>query len=124
MVCGDHRHLHARQGHTTHPPIICLLVSDISRFRLGEESLRLEWVAIDAARVAQNILLFCVSVDLVARPRASMDKQKIKELLRRKDRQYLILNILSPIEKTSKHHVPYPYAIQYVDMDATRPRFL
>jgi nitroreductase len=69
------------------------LVSDISRFRIGEDALKLEWAAIDTGIVAQNILLFCTSIDMVGRPRAFMDKDTIKELLKLNDKQYPILNI-------------------------------
>jgi nitroreductase len=68
-------------------------VSDISRFRIGEETVKLEWAAIDAGIVAQNILLFCTSIDMVGRPRAFMNKESIKELLKLNEKQYPVLNI-------------------------------
>ena len=73
-------------------PLICLLVSDISRFKFGEDSLKLEWAAADAGIVSENISIFCASVGFATRPRASMDKQKLRKLLGLKETQYLMLN--------------------------------
>ncbi len=74
------------------PPLFCVLVSDISRFSRGNDSTRLVWAAEDAGIVSQNISLFCASVGLSTRPRATMDQSKLREVLKLKDSQYLILN--------------------------------
>ena len=79
-------------GPTTPAPIQLILVSDISRFRMGEAALKLEWAALDTGIVSQNISLFCAGTGLGTRPRASMDKAKIKELLKLSDTQYPLLN--------------------------------
>ena len=79
-------------------PVQIILVSDISRFRMGETPLKLEWAAIDTGIVSQNISLFCAATGLATRPRASMSREKIKELLRLSDTQYPLLN----------HPVGYP----------------
>jgi SagB-type dehydrogenase family enzyme len=93
VVKGDFRPLVAdRQEDVANAPVICLLVSDISRFRTGEEVQRLNWAAIDAGTVSQNISLFCASVGIGTRPRATMDQEKIREVLKLKDSQHLILN--------------------------------
>jgi hypothetical protein len=42
--------------------------------------------------VSQNISLFCAATGLKTRPRASMDKEKLKGLLKLKDTQYVLLN--------------------------------
>lgn len=90
---GDHRSLFFRQPNTPIPPIVLLLVSDISRFTRGDEAQKTEWAAIDAGIVAQNILLFCTSIEMVGIPRVSMNKEHIRALLRLKDSQLPILNI-------------------------------
>lgn len=77
---------------TLSAPIILLLVSDISRFRSGAQELKLEWAAIDTGIVSQNISLFCAATGLGTRPRASMDRQKIRELLKLKETQFPLLN--------------------------------
>ena len=90
---GDNRKIFSREETNNHPPIIFLLVSDISRFSRGEYSQKLEWAAIDAGIVAQNILLFATSIDMVGRPRAGMNKELIKELLNLNETQFPLLNI-------------------------------
>ena len=90
---GDYRKLVAdRQENFAKAPVICLLVSDISRFRNGGDSLKLAWAAFDAGIVSQNISVFCASVGLATRPRASMDQQKLREIMKLKDSQRLMLN--------------------------------
>ncbi len=90
---GDHRALVVgRQAYVASAPIICLLVSDISRFPSGEKDQRLKNAAIDAGIVSQNIAIFCASAGLATRPRASMDQQKLREILKLNENQYLILN--------------------------------
>ena len=59
---------------------------------LTVDDLKYEWGAIDAGIVSQNISLFCAATGLKTRPRASMDKEKVKELLKLKDTQYVLLN--------------------------------
>jgi nitroreductase len=73
-------------------PVQLILVSDISRFRMGETAGKLEIAALDTGLVSQNINLFCAGTGLATRPRASMDKAKIKELLKLSDTQYPLLN--------------------------------
>ncbi len=77
---------------SSNPPIQIILVSDSERFRMGSPELRYEWGAIDAGIVSQNISLFCAATGLKTRPRASMDKEKIKTLLNLKDTHYVLLN--------------------------------
>lgn len=93
VVKGDNRKIFSSTETETLPSLLLLLVSDISRFRIGEETVKLEWAAIDAGIVAQNILLFCTSIDMVGRPRAFMNKESIKELLKLNEKQYPVLNI-------------------------------
>ena len=92
-VEGDHRDLIAgSQTFVMEAPFICLLVSDISRFNVGEKPLKLNWGAMDAGIVSQNINLFCAATGLVTRPRASMDVEKITKLLSLSETQYPMLN--------------------------------
>jgi len=73
-------------------PVVLLLVSDISRFRAGTQELKLEWAAIDTGIVSQNISIFCAAIELGTRPRASMDRDKLRSLLQLRDTQYPLLN--------------------------------
>jgi len=81
-------------------PIQLILVSDISRFSRGEQALKLEWANIDTGIVSQNISLFCAATGLATRPRAGMNKDLIRSLLKLKETQFPILN----------HPVGYPKA--------------
>jgi SagB-type dehydrogenase family enzyme len=93
IIDGDYRKLIAgKQENFAKAPLFCLLVSDISRFKFGEDSLKLMWAANDAGIVSQNISLFCASVGLATRPRAWMDQKELRELLKLKKSQYLMLN--------------------------------
>jgi SagB-type dehydrogenase family enzyme len=93
VIEDDYRNLIAgRQEAVANVPVICLLVSDISRFTVGKDSLKLFWAAADAGIVSQNISIFCASVGLATRPRASMDQQKLRQILKLTDTQYLMLN--------------------------------
>jgi nitroreductase len=76
----------------SNPPIQIILVSDVSRFKFGPQELKPEWGAIDAGIVSQNISLFCAATGIKTRPRASMDKEKITNLLKLNDAQYVFLN--------------------------------
>jgi hypothetical protein len=76
----------------SNPPIQIILISASERFRMGPQELKYEWGAIDAGIVSQNISLFCAATGIKTRPRASMDKEKIKELLKLTDTQYVFLN--------------------------------
>ncbi|MCX6555027.1 MAG: nitroreductase family protein [Candidatus Aminicenantes bacterium] len=74
------------------PPVQIILVSDPERFRRGTPELKLEWGALDAGIVSQNISLFCAATGLKTVPRASMDKDKIKYLLKLADTLNIFLN--------------------------------
>jgi len=82
----------APSGPQSQPPVQIVLVSDISRFRMGETAQKLEWAALDTGIVSQNIALFCAATGLGTRPRASLAKDTIKELLKLSDTQYPMLN--------------------------------
>jgi len=93
IVGGDHRDLVAgRQENFAKAPILCLLVSDISKFKSGADSTKLILAAEDAGIVSQNISIFCASVGFDTRPRATMDQPKLRELLKLKASQRLMLN--------------------------------
>jgi nitroreductase len=48
--------------------------------------------AYDAGIVSQNISIFCASIDFDTRVRATMDQEKLREILKLKDSQHLMLN--------------------------------
>ncbi len=85
-------------GPPTVAPVLLVLVSDLSRFRGGSPELKVEWGALDAGIVSQNIALFCAGTGLVTRPRAGMNKEKLASLLKLTETQRAYLN----------HPVGYP----------------
>jgi len=85
-------------GQPSPAPVQLILVSDASRFERGTPELKYEWGAIDTGLVSQNIALFCAGTGLATRPRASISKDRIKELLKLKETQHPFLN----------HPVGYP----------------
>ena len=90
---GDHRALVAgSQVNFAVAPLFCVMVSDFSRFTREEDSLKLVWAAFDAGIVSQNISIFCASIGLDTRVRAWMDQEKLREILKLKDSQHLMLN--------------------------------
>lgn len=74
------------------PPVEIVLVSDGDRFTRGDPERKFEWGALDAGIVSQNISLFCAATGLKTRPKASMDKARIKELLKLTEAQVVFLN--------------------------------
>ena len=93
VIEGDYRNLVAeKQVHVAKAPVMCVLVSDISKFRFGTDSVKFTWAAEDAGIVSQNISLFCAAAGLATRPRAWMDQQGLRKLLKLKESQYLMLN--------------------------------
>ena len=93
VVAGDQRILAAgSQVGVAKAPAILLLVSDISRFKWPDESMKLDAAAKDAGIVSQNINVFCAGIGLYTRPRGTMDQAKIREVLKLKDSQHPMLN--------------------------------
>jgi SagB-type dehydrogenase family enzyme len=92
IVAGDQRLLAAgSQENVAKAPVILLMVSDISRFRLSE-AMKLENAAKDAGIVSQNINIFCAGTGLITRTRGSMDLVRLKSVLNLKDTQHPMLN--------------------------------
>jgi len=89
-------------GPQTQAPVLIILVSDVSRFDRGPREMaldaKLRMAALDTGIVSQNIGLFCAGTGLATRPRAGMNTEAIKTLLKLKDTQYPLLN----------HPVGYP----------------
>jgi nitroreductase len=82
-----------RPGGETNAPILIFLVSDISRFRMAPDEVKLQWASIDTGIVYQNIALFCAAVGLSARPRALFAEDQVRDFMKLKDTQHPILNI-------------------------------
>jgi nitroreductase len=85
-----------RQGPAAAPPspapVQLILISDTSRFSRGTPEQKYEWACIDTGIVSQNISLFCAATGLATRPRASINKDLARILLKLKEAQFPILN--------------------------------
>ncbi len=100
ITTGDYRQQVAgRQANFSGAPLFCVLVSDISRFKTGSDSLKLQWAAMDAGIVSQNIGIFCAGTGFATHPRVTMDAQKLNEILKLKPSQFLMLNNLVAYKK-------------------------
>jgi len=93
VVSGDLRGLvAANQVEFAKAAVILVMVSDISRFKSGDDATKLSLAAFDAGIVSQNISVFCAGAGLSTRPRAWMDLVKLRGVLQLKDSQHLMLN--------------------------------
>ncbi|MDR2130653.1 MAG: SagB/ThcOx family dehydrogenase [Odoribacteraceae bacterium] len=93
VVSGDLRPvLAAGQEFVKKVPVVLLIVSDYSRFRMGNTEMARLWGAMDGGIVSQNINIFCAAVGLSTVPRAYMDQAKLKEILSLKETQMPVLN--------------------------------
>lgn len=93
VVSGDQRGLAAgRQAEFAKAAAILVMVSDISKFKSGDDKMKLGLAAYDAGIVSQNISVFCAGVGFSTRPRATMDIEKMRSVLQLKDTQFPMLN--------------------------------
>lgn len=94
---GDCRSLMAggkagfKQVFAQEAPVSLLMVIDLERFgQQSEQAIRMGCV--DAGNVSENINLYCQSVGLATVPRATMDTEGIRALLKLSDKQIPIMN--------------------------------
>lgn len=97
VIAGNHIPMIKGRGFDN-ASVFLLLVSDISRFRTGDDATRLGLSYMDGGIVSENISLFCAGAGLATRPRASMPAEDIVKLLKLTASQKLVLN----------HPVGYP----------------
>jgi len=92
VYSGDLREAFAAgQGFVTTAPIILLIVGDIEKMGgHSERNMQLMWA--DGGMVSQNINLFCAGHNFATVTRAMMDEKVLREKLKLKDSQHLLLN--------------------------------
>lgn len=89
---GDHRGAAAGgQDFVKTAPVSLVLVSDLSRFGKITDHVKL-MAAVDAGCVSQNINIFCSAVGLATVPRASMDMNALKQILKLTENQLPLIN--------------------------------
>lgn len=85
---GDYRPAVAGgQDFVKRAPVCLVIVADVSLFK-GE----ILMPAVDAGIVSQNISLFCAATGLVTVPRASMDHEQLKKVLKLREGQRPLMN--------------------------------
>ena len=90
---GDYRSAVAGgQAFVKSAPVSLVLVSDVSRFGDAKNARNQLMGAMDAGIVSQNISVFCSSAKLATVPRASMDGNQLKKVLKLKDGQIPMMN--------------------------------
>lgn len=93
VIEGDQRLWVAdQQDFMVNAPAFFIYVADVSRYPYGDDETRIRMGAYDVGIVSQNVSLFCASVGLATVPRASMDIDKLREILRLKPSQYPMMN--------------------------------
>lgn len=89
---GDFRSQIGKQNYVTDAPLSLILVSDITRFKKADKKLCLNWAALDAGMVSQNISLFCASANMGTVPRTFFDESKIRNILSLNPSQHIMLH--------------------------------
>ena len=90
---GDHRGAVAGgQAFVKSAPVSLLLVSDLSRLGDAKNTHTQLMGAVDAGIVSQNISIFCSAARLATVPRASIDINQLKKVLKLKESQVPMMN--------------------------------
>lgn len=90
---GDYRGAVAGgQAFVKSAPVSFVLISDLSRLGDAKNARTQLMGAMDAGIVSQNISIFCSAANLATVPRASMDNDQLKKVLKLKDTQIPMMN--------------------------------
>ena len=93
IAAGDYRGAVAGgQAFVKTAPVSLVLISDLSRFGDAKSPRSQLMGAMDAGIVSQNISIFCSAANLATVPRASMDNEQLKKVLKLKDSQMPMMN--------------------------------
>lgn len=95
---GDFRSQIGGQDYVAIAPVNLILVSDLSRFKQGDQAQKDSWAKMDAGMVSQNISLYCAATGLGTVPRSMINIEKMKSALKLSNSQRIMLN----------HPVGYP----------------
>lgn len=90
---GDYRAAVAgAQAFVKSAPVSFVLISDLSRLGDAKNARTQLMGAMDVGIVSQNISIFCSAANLATVPRASMDNDQLKKVLKLKDTQIPMMN--------------------------------
>lgn len=93
---GDHRGLVAggsgfRQDFVLSAPVSLVMVIDLERFGSADDHAKMMG-CVDAGNVSENVNLYCQAAGLATVPRATMNVEGIRSLLKLTDKQLPIMN--------------------------------
>jgi len=71
---------------------VIIMVSDLTKINVKDKCEKIKWASVDAGVVVENICLFCAGTGLAVVPRATMDTEKLRVILKLKDTQEPIMN--------------------------------
>jgi SagB-type dehydrogenase family enzyme len=93
VASGDFRPMAAGAQKTVeNAAAVLIMVSDLTMIKEKEKCDRIKWAAVDAGIVVENVCLFCAGTGLATVPRATMDVEKLRGVLKLKDTQEPIMN--------------------------------
>lgn len=91
MGNDDFRVASAVQEFAHTAPINLVFVADFDRMTNADDETRKFYSATDVGYISQNVYLYCASEGLATIVRGQIDKQKMKELLKLRPNQHIIL---------------------------------
>jgi SagB-type dehydrogenase family enzyme len=87
----DARKASGTQDFVETAPVNILLIADLARMEEGSPEDKIEWAAVEAGAVSQNIYLYCASAKLATVTRAGADRPLLAKMLNLKPTQRIIL---------------------------------
>lgn len=91
MGNDDFRVASAVQEFAHTAPVNLVFVADFDRMTNADDETRKFYSATDVGYISQNVYLYCASEGLATIVRGQIDKQKMKELLKLRPNQHIIL---------------------------------
>jgi SagB-type dehydrogenase family enzyme len=87
----DARKASGTQDFVESAPVNILLIADLARMQEGSPEDKIEWAAVEAGAVSQNIYLYCASSKLATVTRAGADRALLAKMLNLKPTQRIVL---------------------------------
>ncbi len=91
VLTEDVRRFTGTQGHARVAPVTLVYVADSRRMTGADEAARIELAAADTGFIAQNAYLYCASEGLVSVVFASIDRERLAQVLKLDPAQRIVL---------------------------------
>lgn len=88
----DHRAIGGTQDFVKAAPVILVYIADFDRMTSTTDELRKFFSAVDVGYISQNVYLYCASEGLATIILGQVDKVKVKEVLKLRPNQQVILS--------------------------------